>query len=168
MKLVYSLEPGGPSVVFTDEAIGSMVRHRQKSIKDKEAGGQLFAKFEGHDAIITEATEPKCLDKRSRYGFIPSKWLQRQEIISKHRLGKHFVGDWHTHPVPVPSPSGDDKESMIDCFCKSHHELKAFLMVIVGTAEPPDNLYVCLVDSNGISRLRLKGQEVSDRKEGHF
>lgn len=168
MRLVYSLEPDVPSVVFTEEAIASMIRHRQKTTNDKEAGGQLFAKFEGHDAIIIEATEPKCLDKRSRYGFIPSQWLQRQEIKSKYKQGKHFVGDWHTHPEPVPSPSADDKESMIDCFCKSNHELKAFLMVIVGTAEPPDNLYVCLVNSNGIKRLRLKGHEISDEKEGSF
>lgn len=157
MSLVYRLEAGGPSVVLTDDAIAAMNRHRQRSIKDKEAGGQLFAIFEGHDAIIVEATEPKALDKRSRYGFIPSQWLQRQEIKSKYKQGKHFVGDWHTHPQPVPSPSGDDKESMVDCFCKSRHELEAFLMVIVGTADPPDNLYVCLVDGRGTTRLNLVG-----------
>ena len=155
MNLVYSLEAGGPSVVLTDDAIAAMIRHRQKSIKDKEAGGQLFARFEGNNTIIVEATEPKALDKRSRYGFIPSQWLQRQEIKSKYTQGKHFVGDWHTHPQQVPSPSGDDKESMIDCFRKSRHELKAFLMVIVGTADPPENLFVCLVDGSGISRLKL-------------
>lgn len=155
MSLVYGLEAGGPSVVLTDDAIASMVRHRQKSIKDKEAGGQLFARFEGDDAIIVEATEPKALDKRSRYGFIPSKWLQRQEIKSKYKQGMHFVGDWHSHPQPVPFPSGDDKESMIDCFCKSRHELKAFLMVIVGTAEPPGSFYVCLVDGREITKLIL-------------
>lgn len=155
MSLVYSFESGGPFVLITDEAIASMIRHRQKSLNDKEAGGQLFAKFEGDNAIIVEATEPKPFDKRSRYGFIPSQWLQRQEIKSKYKQGKHFVGDWHTHPQPLPSPSGDDKESMIDCFRKSRHELKAFLMVIVGSAEPPENLYVCLVDGSGIAKLKL-------------
>lgn len=142
-------------MILTDDAITSMIRHRQKSIKAKEAGGQLFARFEGHNTVIVAATEPKPLDTRSRYGFIPSQWLQRLEIKAQHKDGKHFVGDWHTHPQPVPFPSDTDIESMVDCYRKSRHELKAFLMVIVGTAAPPDGVFVCLVDGHGISRLKL-------------
>jgi hypothetical protein len=65
------------------------------------------------------------------------------------------VGDWHTHPQSVPSPSSADISSMVECFSKSRHELKAFLMVIVGTADLPEGLYVCLVDGNGVARLEL-------------
>jgi integrative and conjugative element protein (TIGR02256 family) len=132
-----------------------MVRRRQMNEKDNEAGGQLFAKFEENHTVIVEATEPKPLDKRARYLFIPNRWLQRQEIKTLYNQGKHFVGDWHTHPQPVPSPSADDINGMVDCFRKSRHDLKAFLMVIVGTADPPEGLFVCLVDGNGITRLAL-------------
>jgi len=155
VSLVYGIESGGPSVILTDDAIASMAHHRQMTAKDREAGGQLFARFEGTSTIIVEATEPKPLDKRSRYGFSPNQWLQRLEIKFLHKRGKHFVGDWHTHPQPVPSPSNEDINNMVDCFRKSRHELRAFLMVIVGTAEPPEGLYVCLVDGNGVSRLAL-------------
>lgn len=159
MSLVYGFESGGPSVILTDDAVASMVHYRQMTAKDKEAGGQLFARFEGTSTIIVEATEPKPLDKRARYGFIPNQWLQRLEIKSLHKRGKHFVGDWHTHPQPVPSPSSEDINSMVDCFRKSRHELRAFLMVIVGTAKPPEGLFVCLVDGNGVSRLALATAE---------
>jgi len=141
-------------VVLTDVAISTMIRHRQKSFEDREAGGQLFARFEGSNTVIVAATEPKPLDIRSRYGFVPSQWLQRLEIKDQHKEGKHFVGDWHTHPQRVPVPSDADIKSMVDCFRKSHHELKAFLMVIVGSAEPPEGFFVCLVDRHGISRLK--------------
>lgn len=155
MSLVYGKESGGPTVILTDAAVASMVRHRQVSAKSKEAGGQLFARFEGNDTFVVEATEPKPLDSRTRCLFIPNRWLQRQEIKALHLEGKHFVGDWHTHPQSVPSPSGEDINSMVECFRKSHHDLKAFLMVIVGTAELPEGLYVCLVDGNGVTRLAL-------------
>lgn len=155
MSFVYGIDSDGPSVILTNNAFHSMIRYRQMSINSKEAGGQLFARFEGCNTFIVEATEPKVLDRRSRYGFIPSRWLQRMEIKSQHKRGNHFVGDWHTHPQPVPSPSNEDINSMVDCYRKSCHELKAFLMVIVGTAEPPENFFVCLVNGNGISRLKV-------------
>ena len=155
MSFIFGIESDGPSVILTEKAVESMVRYRQISINSDEAGGQLFAKFEGCNTIIVEATKPKALDRRSRYGFIPSQWLQRMEIRSQYKLGNHFVGDWHTHPQPIPSPSGEDVKSMVDCYRKSRHELKAFLMVIVGMAETPENLFVCLVNRNGISKLRL-------------
>lgn len=155
MTLVYGVETGESAVILSEDAIAVMIRFRQKGFMDKEGGGQLFAKFDGRNTIIMEATSPKPLDKRTRYGFIPSRWMQKLEIKAQHKLGNHFVGDWHTHPEPVPSPSGEDINSMVDCFRKSHHELKAFLMVIVGTAEPPEGIYVCLVDAKGITRMKL-------------
>jgi len=154
MSLVYGIEAGAPVVTLTDDAIGTMLRHRQMKAKDPEAGGQLFARFEEDGAAtIVEATGPKPKDKRSRCLFIPDRWLQRAEIKALHGEGKHFVGDWHTHPEAIPSPSAEDVASMIDCFRKSRHELQAFIMIIVGTTEPPEGLFVCLVNENGINKL---------------
>ncbi len=153
MTLTYRMEPGGPAIVLTEAVVETMLRHRQVGPKDKEAGGQLFARFEGKDTIIVEATEPKISDNRKRYWFEPNKWLQRQEIKAKHKCGEHFVGDWHTHPQPIPSPSSDDLHSIAECYRESRHELKAFLMVIVGTTEPPEGILVCMVDKQGVKPL---------------
>lgn len=160
MSLTYGLDADGPAVILTDEALAAMLRHRQQRARDPEAGGQLFARFEGDSTVIIEATGPKCRDRRSRYLFIPDRLLQRQEILARHRDGKHFVGDWHTHPEPVPSPSRAlDIAGMIDCFQKSRHDLQAFVMVIVGTAEPPEGIYVGLVDGNGVRQLSVLAAE---------
>jgi integrative and conjugative element protein (TIGR02256 family) len=123
--------------------------------KDNEAGGQLFAQFKGKDTYIVDATEPKVTDKRKRYWFEPNRWLERLEIQAKHALGKHFVGDWHTHPQPIPVPSGDDLNSITECFQKSKHELKAFLMIIVGTAEPFEGIKVLVVNNKVVSELSV-------------
>lgn len=144
---------GDITIAFTSEVINFLLHHRQKNIFASEAGGQLFARFDEGTTTIVAATGPTRLDKRFRYGFIPSRFLQRQEIQTMHASGKHFVGDWHTHPQPRPVPSSEDVASMIDCFRKSRHELMAFVMVIVGTAELPDGLYVALVGKEGVTRL---------------
>ena len=154
MTLTYRMEPAGPAIVLSEDVVATMLKHRQLKLKDNEAGGQLFASFEGRDTVIVEATEPKNSDMRKRYWFEPNKWIQRQEIKVKHEDGKHFVGDWHTHPQPLPSPSPDDLASIADCFWKSRHQLKAFLMIIVGTAEPPEGIIVYLVDKQGIRPLK--------------
>lgn len=154
MTLTYRMERGGPAIVLSEDVVATILKHRQLNLSDNEAGGQLFARFEGRDTFIVEATEPKRSDKRKRYWFEPNKWLQRQEIKAKHEDGKHFVGDWHTHPQPVPSPSPDDLESIADCFRKSRHELTAFLMIIIGTAEPPEGILVCIVDKQGVRPLK--------------
>lgn len=150
---------GDLTITFSGEVINLMLSHRQKSIFSTEAGGQLFATFDVGTTSIVAATGPSRLDKRSRYGFIPSRTLQRQEIRAMHAAGRHFVGDWHTHPQPRPTPSSDDVTNMIDCFRKSRHELTAFVMVIVGTAEPPDGLFVGLIREDGVTRLSILRNE---------
>ena len=69
------------------------------------------------------------------------------------RLG--YLGDWHTHPEREPSPSSWDLESMEDCFKKSRHQLKAFVMVIVGRAAFPEGLWVSLHDKAKWERVTL-------------
>lgn len=153
MTLTFRMVPDGPAIILSDDVIATMMKHRQLNSKDKEAGGQLFARFEGKDTFIIEATEPKSSDTRKRYWFEPNRWLQRSEIRAKHLEGMHFVGDWHTHPQPIPAPSQDDHDSIVECFQKSRHELKAFLMIIVGTSEPFDGIKVWVVDKQGIKEL---------------
>lgn len=155
MNLKYGLEPGGASIILTDTVISKIVRHRQLSIKDKEAGGQLFATFDNYNTVVIEATEPKFLDKRSRYSFVPNLFLQKKDIRSQYKKGNHYIGDWHSHPEPIPTPSDDDYKSMVDYFNKSNHELLSFLMVIVGTEAPPNCFHVCLVNSFKVQKLVL-------------
>lgn len=145
----------GAGIVLSDSAVMTMDVYRQTGNKDKEAGGQLFARFDGADTVIDIATPPKWLDKRSRYRFEPSKWMQQREIAAMHAKGLHFVGDWHSHPEPIPRPSELDLASMHDCFVRSHHELRAFVLVIVGTQAGPEGFYVALIEKQAHVQLHV-------------
>lgn len=149
---------GGPAIILSDEALSIMSKYRQVKPMAKEAGGQLFAKFEGANTLIVEATKPKILDKRSHYGFKPNRLLQRLEIYDRYRKGLHFVGDWHTHPEKFPSPSNKDISDMAECFHLSTHNLRAFIMVIVGTEPEPKGLHVALVKGESIVHLLNEGE----------
>lgn len=155
MMLRYTLPQGGPALILSDPVLATFGRYRQLSPRAKEAGGQLFAQFHGADIILAEATPPKWLDRRSRNGFVPNRWTQQREIRERYTLGLHFVGDWHTHPEPVPRPSHDDIYSMIACFGQSLHELRAFVLIIVGTKPAPEGLYSAVIDRNTVQQLRL-------------
>lgn len=150
MSLRYVLTPGGASVIISDKAIATMIRFRQTGSSQKEAGGQLFGRFDGSRTIIVEATSPKWLDRRGRAIFRPNRWLQQREIRVRHVRGLHFIGDWHTHPEKTPQPSKEDLRNMAECFERSLHELHAFIMIIVGTELPPEGFHVSLVKKDAV------------------
>jgi proteasome lid subunit RPN8/RPN11 len=74
------------------------------------------------------------------------------------------VGDWHSHPEPVPRPSYLDLHSMKECFLRSKHELRNFLLIIVGNRAGPAGLYVALV-SNEIVKLDQEPQEITSYRK---
>jgi integrative and conjugative element protein (TIGR02256 family) len=104
----------------------------------------LFARFNDQQVIVEEATGPRSSDLRFRHLFIPNRREEQNEIYEMHRNGLHFVGDWHTHPEPIPSASPSDLSSIRETFLKSKHHLNGFLMIIAGTDDFPAALHVSL------------------------
>ena len=124
-------------------------RHRQSLWWKREAGGQLFARIDDNEWLIEEATGPRSDDIRSRFGFRSNRRAEQREIDEHFILGLHYVGDWHTHPEPVPRPSPTDFASMKEMVAASNHELAGFLMLIVGMAQPGTNLWASIHHANG-------------------
>ena len=145
----------GTIVYFSVEVMKHFVEHRQEGKIKTEIGGQLFAKFVKNGVRVVRATEPNTTDRRGWAWFRPDQRMQNTEIKRLFGEGLHFVGDWHTHPECEPSPSSWDLKSMEDCFKKSSHELKAFVMVIVGRAPFPEGLWVSLHLERGFEKLEL-------------
>ena len=155
-ELRYESKRLGTVVWFSPEVVGHFVEHRQQGRIKTELGGQLFAKFVKNEVRVIRATGPNATDKRGWAWFKPDQRKQNIEIKRLFDDRLHFVGDWHTHPEREPSPSSWDLESMEDCFRKSRHQLKAFLMVIVGRAAFPDGLWVSFHTQNQNEHLTLK------------
>lgn len=129
-------------IVIADDVLGNLRAHRQLHPCDKEAGGQLFATFSGQMIKVCLATGPRRQDWRRRFRFRPNRSRENREIKKLFNQGLHYVGDWHTHPEPTPTPSGEDMDSVAECFALSTHKLEGFLLIIIGTADVPDGLWI--------------------------
>ena len=154
-ELRYETKQLGTVVCLSPEVVAHFVKHRQHRKIKTETGGQLFAQFVKTEVRVIRATGPNPSDKRGWAWFKPDQRNQNVEIKRLFDDGLHFVGDWHTHPESTPNPSSWDFESMEDCFKKSRHQLKAFVMVIVGQAAFPDGLWVSLHNRAKWERLAL-------------
>jgi integrative and conjugative element protein (TIGR02256 family) len=144
--LRYPIGNSGQLLVISDKVIKHFNRHRQRRAYQTEAGGQLFARFEGAEVVIELVTGPRPTDKRGRTYYHPDRRAEQQEIEQIYALGLHFIGDWHTHASLLPEPSWIDLKSIRDSFRRSHHQLNGFALVIVGTAKGLRGLRVSIVD----------------------
>lgn len=151
--ITYPIGSSGQSLVFTPEVLAVFARYRQRRWWQREAGGQLFGRFEGGEVIVAETTVPGRTDFRTRHSFRPDRRREQREIARYHQRGLHFIGDWHTHPEPVPHISPVDAESLHEIVHRSRHELNGFVMVIVGTDNPPAGLSVSVSDHSTLTVL---------------
>lgn len=146
--IVFDLGASGQRLILEASVVEHFEAHRQLTPQDREAGGQLFAAFSGDSISIKEATGPRRTDHRTRTSYRADRKAEQQEILERHRRGLHFVGDWHTHPSPRPSPSDLDYRSIQDSVRRSAHELQGFVLIVVGTLRGSDGLHVSMNDGD--------------------
>ncbi len=144
----YRIGLSGQLLVFETGVLERFYQFRQTRFWHREAGGQLFARFETGVVRVIEATGPRPTDRRSRISYIPDRRAEQAEIDIRFLDGAHFIGDWHTHPEDRPNPSIADLRSTADGVRKSRHELNAFVIVIVGRTSFPEALYVAVHDGS--------------------
>lgn len=154
----YIVGNSSQTLVLTNTVLRHFECHWQLVPGDMEAGGQLFAKFDGGNVVVERVTGPRCSDRRSQVSFIPDRIAERREIGTLFGLGLHYVGDWHTHPESQPQPSTIDAWSLCDIFRQSKHQLDGFVMIVVGNASIPETLYVGV--SNGVCMQRLLPSDI--------
>jgi integrative and conjugative element protein (TIGR02256 family) len=149
----YKIGDSNQVLTFSDSVMAHFKRHRQRRSSDNEAGGQLFAKLTENEIAVVEVTGPRSSDKRSRCSYVPDRSAEQREISERHSRGLQFVGDWHTHPARFAQPSPQDLASMAEMVQRSEHCLRGFVLVIVGQAQLPSSMYVCVHDGIGAFEL---------------
>ncbi len=149
MKYVFQ----GLTYVFKNSCIDVLSSHRQRTFFAREIGGQLFARFEAGAIVVEVATVTSGRSRRTRFGFWPDREAERQDIERLFEDGLHYIGDWHSHPEPYPSPSRTDVCKMKEIFNQSEHQLQAMLMVIVGQTTFPKGLFVGAVTASAVESL---------------
>jgi integrative and conjugative element protein (TIGR02256 family) len=127
----------GGVVEFNDEAFQIMQSHRQISPKAAESGGMLLGRLidNNRDVVIDRVTVPINEDKKWRFFFFRQKEpAQRiiEQVWSDSKAVTNYLGEWHTHPEDVPSPSSVDLAEWARISQKATFEQDFLLFVIVG------------------------------------
>jgi integrative and conjugative element protein (TIGR02256 family) len=154
MPLEIFLGESGETVKIADPVLKHLAHYQQLRKGQTEAGGQLFGTVTGATISILEATGPRRTDYRSKYSYIPDRKAEQREIDARFTVGLHFLGDWHTHPEPLPTPSGTDLRNMQECVKRSKRAVSGFLLLIVGTAPMPRGFHASLHDGNDVLFLK--------------
>lgn len=113
-----------------------------------EAGGILLGTVHDHGMLITHATVPSRFDQRLPTFFSRSARGHRavaQRLWRASGGTTRYLGDWHTHPEDLPSPSGVDLREWRK-LALSRNDLRPALSVIVGRLA----MHVELMHSDGV------------------
>jgi len=102
--------PSGGYVLLRAQVFEVLSTYKQTESKS-EAGGILVGCYRGDHIEIIDASVPFPTDKRSRYHFNRHKKGHQEfaeQAWSASDRTMTYVGEWHTHPELVPSPSPQD------------------------------------------------------------
>lgn len=142
--------------IFSDAVLLTFSRSRQYVANMPEVGGQLFGTFQGNEVMVETATLTPPIARKWRHFFLPDRNHEQRDIEAQFSHGRHYLGDWHTHPEARPTPSNKDLSTMRDCFAKSKHELTAFLQVIVGLQVGSAGLWVGVHNETKFCQLEIR------------
>jgi integrative and conjugative element protein (TIGR02256 family) len=147
----YPIGRSGQALIFTDPIVETFSKHRQLRFWQREAGGQLFGRFDRSRIEVLEATGPRRTDRRTRTSYVPDRRAEQREIDDRFGRGLHFIGDWHSHPEKIPVPSYRDVSSLNDTVRRSSHSVLAFVLVVVGQLATLEGLHVSIFHGDGTS-----------------
>jgi integrative and conjugative element protein (TIGR02256 family) len=128
------------TLLLEGTALEQMHRHRQVAPESCEAGGILLGRMilGTADVIVDEAAGPAATDRRSRASFKRTAEDWQAKVDGAWESSRHavnYLGEWHTHPEPVPSPSVQDLEEWQRIAVEAKYEQDSLFFVIVGTVE---------------------------------
>lgn len=117
------------------EPLATIEAHRQRADDATEAGGVLIGRciVDTSDVVVDAATTPLFTDERERFRFHRSE-PHMNVVHAMHdatwgRVG--YVGEWHTHAEPDPTPSDIDLDDWRAQLALQAH-LDSLVFVIVG------------------------------------
>jgi integrative and conjugative element protein (TIGR02256 family) len=116
----------------------TFLTHRQLDGIAREAGGILLGRLvlSTDDVIIDRVSTPVPEDRRSRFRFWRAKHPAQQTVRkawADSKQSEQYLGEWHTHPERMPTPSGVDRSDWERLLKETVCEHDVLFFVIVGT-----------------------------------
>lgn len=125
-------------VVIAPEVYRNLQQYRQTGRKHETGGALAGYKADDDTWVICSLMHPSPANKSGR------TWLERdlvaaQEFASRvHRQSEGqltYIGEWHTHPEKLPSPSSADTGMLSD--------------ILAGSKPPPPFLFGLILGTEG-------------------
>lgn len=112
---------------------------RQGGLFAREAGGIAlgFIDIETGGLLAESITTPGWRDKRSRTSFYRGPSHQSKAMAWHRATGGRgtILGLWHTHPEPIPHPSGADWNDLANVLGQGTYSGSGLIYLIVGTEQ---------------------------------
>ena len=126
----------GRQVHVSDAVSGVWHVHRQTAPDAAESFGVLMGttSVDQREIWIERVTTPMECDERTRFSFALRDPGHQRMVCGMFTCSGGqaiYLGTWHTHPEPVPTPSGIDRNDWVSCLRANRGRPLAF--VLVGT-----------------------------------
>ena len=127
--------PYKSEIIFKQEVLDTLLTYKQ-GYNVSETGGVLLGQiYTDGEIVVCRCSEPCVAGKADRMGFSRSS-KTANKIINDAFEGSNgtilYVGEWHTHPEPYPSPSKTDKTSIEEIYRTANINNPNLIYVIVG------------------------------------
>lgn len=104
----------GVFVAIHVSVLSTIRRYSLPAERPTEAGGIFIGAYRSRHIEIVSCTVPMANDTRRRFSFDRADHRHQAAALSAWRESGHtltFVGEWHSHPEAVPSPSWVDRRT---------------------------------------------------------
>jgi integrative and conjugative element protein (TIGR02256 family) len=123
--------------------------------KKPESGGILLGKVYDNEIRIKKASLPTMFDSFSRFSF--NRHKKSAQLFTNYEFKNSggtiiYIGEWHTHPENIPTPSPKDVKMIANQFRENKINETFLLMVIVGLKD----IYLGYYDGEILTALKQK------------
>ncbi len=117
-----------------------IIEYLQVNDEMKEAGGVLLGRYiiDSNDIVVDDITTPMQNDVRKRFFFLKQKKYHQKIVTESWIKSKgtcNYLGEWHTHPEAIPTPSIVDTKEWERLLKSTKFEGESLYFVIAGTEQ---------------------------------
>lgn len=141
-------------LIIQPDALKIMKSFIQNDRTKHESGGILLGQIKDGKIYVQNVSTPNKFDRSGRYYFHRDK--DAAQIIIDYEFANSFgnviyLGEWHTHPEAVPSPSIQDMKMIKGQYNSGTLNVPFVLMIIQGTSK----LFVSSFDGENLLTAKL-------------
>lgn len=121
--------------------------------RNRETGGILIGRYSDDLCLARiEVITGEPFGSRASWNWFTRGSLGLKRLLRRQwRSGLHYLGEWHSHPLPDPTPSQTDLVAMIEIAKDPRFSCSMPILLIVGMPldESPILISVTVLDQKG-------------------